>query len=120
MLRKECPSKIYKIRNRLVFRVSPERSELKGVAGLLSLALAVTFLADCANPSSIRVILRVSSVLDHENLYIFIQTAPSPEAIPLVAINLVKRLFECNSTTLQFNMDKREPIHQNCDIVAII
>ena len=66
----------------------------------------------------IRVILCVSSVGYDENLHIFIQSAACPETISLIAVNLVERLFELDTSPLQFYMHKRQSIDEYGNIVA--
>ena len=68
----------------------------------------------------IRVILCVGSVGYDENLHILIQSAACPKTIPLIAVNLVERLFELNPSSFQFYMHKRQSIDEYGHIVANI
>ena len=70
--------------------------------------------------SRVGVILGIGSVGYDENLHIFIQSAACPETIPLIAVNLVERLFELNSSSLQFYMHQRQTIDEYGYIVADI
>ena len=66
------------------------------------------------------VILGIGSVGYDENLHILIQSAACPETISLIAVNLVERLFELNTSSLQLYMHKRQTIDENRYIVASI
>ena len=64
------------------------------------------------------VILGVGSVGYDEYLNIFIQPAASPKTIPLIAVNLVERFFELNTSSLQLYMYKRQTIDEYGHIVS--
>ena len=64
------------------------------------------------------VILGIGSVGNDENLNIFVQSATCPKTIPLIAVNLVERLFELDTSTLQLDMHKRQTIDKYGHIVA--
>ena len=118
MLGKEGVCEVNQIIDGLVVAVCPERRELKRVACLLALALASLLLLDMVEAGGVGVILGVSSVGYDENLHILIQSAASPKTISLIAVNLVERLFELDTSPLQFYMHKRQTIDQYGYIVA--
>ena len=60
----------------------------------------------------------MGSIGDNENLHILIQAACRPEAVSLVALDLVKGFTYCNATAFQLHMDKGQTVHQNGHIVA--
>ena len=64
------------------------------------------------------VILGIGSVGYDEDLHIFIQSASCPETIPLIAVNLVERLFKLNPSSFQLYMHKRQTIDEYGHIVA--
>lgn len=66
------------------------------------------------------VVFCIRAVGDNENLYILIQTATSPKAVPLVTVDLVERLFDRHTAPLQFHMNQRQTVYQNRDIIAVI
>lgn len=68
----------------------------------------------------IGVVFRVRAVGDNENLHILIQPAASPKAIPLIAVDLIERLFDGHTAPLQFHMNQRQTVYQNRDIIAVI
>ena len=66
------------------------------------------------------VVFCIRAIGDNENLYILIQTATSPKAVPLVTVDLVERLFDGHTAPLQFHMNQRQTVYQNRDIIAVI
>ena len=66
------------------------------------------------------VVFCIRAVGDNENLYILIQTATSPKAVPLVTVDLVERLLDRHTAPLQLHMNQRQTVYQNRDIIAII
>ena len=100
MLGEEGLGEVHKVGNHLVIAVSPEGCKLKGIAGLLNLPLTVFLLSHRTDAGGIGIIFRMSTVADNENLHILVEPAPSPEAVPLVAVNLMKSLFQCYPAAL--------------------
>lgn len=68
----------------------------------------------------IGIILRICAVGDHEDLHEFIQSAGCPEAVPLIAIDLVKRFPNGNAPALQLDMDEWQTVDQHRHIIAIV
>ena len=68
----------------------------------------------------LRVIFGIGAVGYDENLHIFIKSAACPKTISLITVNLVECLFELNSSSLQFYMNKRQTIDENGNIIASI
>lgn len=66
------------------------------------------------------VIFRVRAIGDDENLHELIQPAGGPEAIPLIAVNLVERLPNGHTAAFQLNVNQRQTIDQHRHIIAII
>ena len=66
------------------------------------------------------VIFRVRAIGDDENLHELIQPAGCPEAIPLIAVNLVERLPNGHTAAFQLNVNQRQTIDQHRHIIAII
>ena len=91
---------VYKVRDNAVIRIRPERSELKAIAGFGLLVFLCFGILDMVETGGIGIILRICAVGDHENLHEFIQPAGRPEAIPLIAVNLVEGLPNGNAPTL--------------------
>ena len=89
---KEGPGKVDQIRNHAVIGICLETGELKAVAGLFLLLLAGLSVLYSIEASTIRIILGVRAITDHEDLDILKQTASSPERISLVTVDLVESL----------------------------
>ena len=70
--------------------------------------------------SGIGIVFRIRAVGDHENLHKFIQPAGCPEAVPLIAVDLVEGFPNGNAPALQFDMDQRQAVDQHRHIIAII
>ena len=120
MLREERASKIHEIRDEAVARIRPKRCELKTVARLLARpAPRRIHLADMARTRRIRIILRIRPVRNDENLHILIQPRARPEAVALVAVDLVERLANLHAAPLQLQMHERQAVDENRHIVAV-
>ena len=100
MLAEKGLGEVYKVRDNAVIRIRPERSELKAIAGFGLLGFLCFGILDMVETGGIGIILRICAVGDHENLHEFIQPAGRPEAIPLIAVNLVEGLPNGNAPTL--------------------
>ena len=53
------------------------------------------------------------TVGNHKNLHILIQPTARPEAVTLITVNLVERLFDRDTTPLQFHMDEGQTVFLN-------
>ena len=111
---------VYKVRDNAVVRIRPERSELKAIAGFGLLGFLRFGILDMVETGGIGIVLRIRAVGDHEDLHKFIQPAGCPEAIPLIAVDLVKRLPNGNAPALQLDMDQRQTVDQHRHIIAVI
>ena len=110
--------KIHQIRDRLIVGVRPIRSKFKTVGGLFAAVPGrFVLLPDVAVPGCVGIVLGVGAVGDDEDLHILVQPAPSPEADPLVAVDLVEGFFQRHAPAFQLHMDQRQAIHQNGHIV---
>ena len=67
----------------------------------------------------IAVVLRQRAIADHEQLHILKQTGTSPERFTLIAVNLIERLTQINTTALQFHMHHRQTVHQDRHVIPI-
>ena len=121
VLGEKCAGEIYQIRQNPVVGVGPERRKLKAVAGLfLPGGRARGSVLDGVAAGSVGVILGVRAIRNDENLYIVIQPAARPKAVPLVAVDLVERLPDSHAPAFQLDMDQRQTIHQNRDVITVI
>ena len=68
----------------------------------------------------IGIILRIRAVGDHEDLHEFIQPAGRPEAIPLIAVDLIEGFPNGNAPALQLDMDEWQTVDQHRHIIAIV
>ena len=121
VLGKECFRKINQVGNHLIVAVCPEGSKLKAVAGFLRLLFGrFAHFLDVAVSGGVGVILGMGSVGDNENLNILIQAARRPEAVSLVAFDLVKGFPDGNAPAFQLHMDKGQTVDENGHIIACI
>lgn len=120
MTREERPREIHQIRDQMILRVRPVASELKAIARLPAAAASCRrHLPDMAAARRIGIILRVRAVRDDENLHILIEPTARPETVPLIALDLLERLPELHAAPLQLDMDERETVDEDRDIVAV-
>ena len=120
MLCKECLGKVDQIRNDAVVGIRPKRGEFKAVAGLFLLCLMGIGIFDMVEPGGIGIVLGVGAVGDDEDLHKLIQTAGCPEAVPLIAVNLIESLADRHTPALQFDMYQRQAVDQDGHIIAIV
>ena len=121
MAGKERAGKVHQIGNDAVFPIRPKGRKFKAVACLFAaLSGRSGALFNVAVAGRVGVVFCVRAVGDNENLYILIQAAASPKAIPLIAVDLIERLFDGHTAPLQFHMNQRQTVYQNCDIIAVI
>ena len=71
-------------------------------------------------PGSVGVILGICTIGHHKNLHILKQARSRPEAVPLVAVDLVERLPDGHAPPLQFNMYHGQAVDQNRHIIAVV
>jgi len=64
------------------------------------------------------VVLGVGAIADDENLHILIQATSSPEAVSLISVYLVERLFELDAPSFEFDMNQGQTIDQNGNIIS--
>ena len=120
MPREKRPPKIHQVGNEAVARIRPIGRELKTVARLFAcLAPRRVHLADMACTRRIGIVLRIRPIRDHKNLDILVQPCARPEAVPLIATNLVERLTDLHTAPLQLQMHERQPVHEDRHIIAI-
>ena len=112
--------KVHKIGDNAVVRIRPERSELKAIAGFGLLGFLRFGILDMVETGGIGIILRICAVGDHEDLHEFIQPAGRPEAIPLIAVDLIEGFSNGNAPALQLDMDQRQAVDQHRHIIAIV
>ena len=108
---------VHQVRNHLVVPIRPEGGELKAVAGLLPLAFVLGGLFDVAVAGGVGVVLGVGAVGDHKDLHILIQPAGAPEAVPLVALDLVERLPDGHPPALKLHVDQGQAVDQNGHVI---
>ena len=72
-----------------------------------------------ARTRRIRIVLRIRPIRDHKNLDVLVQPRARPEAVPLIAANLVERLTNLHAAPLQLQMHERQPVHENRHVIAV-
>ena len=121
MAGKERAGKVHQVGNNAVFPIRPKGRKFKAVACLFAaLSGRSGALFNMAVAGRVGVVFCIRAIGDNENLYILIQTATSPKAVPLVTVDLVERLFDGHTAPLQFHMNQRQTVYQNRDIIAVI
>ncbi len=105
--------------DRLVVRVGPPARELEAVRGLLARPLAAGQLADVPVAGGVAVVLRQRAVADHEQLYVLEQPRVGPEAVALVAVDLVERLADVDTAALQLDVHHRQAVDEDRHVVAV-
>ena len=118
MLGEKRLCEIYQIGNDFVVPVRPEGGELKAVAGLFGFISSLALLFDVAAAGGVGIILRVGAVGDDENLDVFKKAACCPEAVALVALDLVERLADGHAAPLQLDMYQRQAVDKDSHVVA--
>ena len=112
--------KVDQVGDNAVIGISPERGELKAVAGFALFALAVFgFLANIV-ACGIGIILGVGAVGDDKDLHILKQTAARPEAVALIALDLVERLADGDAAAFELDMHHREAVDKHRHVIAVI
>ena len=110
---------VQQIGNDAVAAVGPVGSELKTVGSLhASFSGAVPAFPDMAEPGGVGIVFRVCAVGDDENLYIFVESRARPEAVPLVAVDLIESLPDGHAAAFQFHVNERQTVDQNRHVVA--
>ena len=95
MAGKERAGKVHQVGNNAVFPIRPKGRKFKAVACLFAaLSGRSGALFNMAVAGRVGVVFCIRAIGDNENLYILIQTATSPKAVPLVTVDLVERLFD--------------------------
>ena len=112
--------KVHEIGDNAVVGVRPEGGEFKAIAGFGLLGFLRFGILDMVETGGIGIILRICAVGDHEDLHEFIQPAGRPEAIPLIAVDLVEGFPNGNAPALQLDMDQRQAVDQHRHIIAVI
>ena len=120
MLRKKRLCKVYEISDRSIGMVCPPARKLEAITRFFSLfARSRLLLLDMGESCRIAVVLRMSSIGYDEELDIFKKSARCPEALSLIAIDLVECFLYSDSSSLELDMYERESIHEDSDIIAI-
>lgn len=118
MLGEKCLCEVYQIGNDFVVPIRPEGGELKAVAGLFGFVPSFALLFDVAAAGGVGIILRVGAVGDDENLDVFKKPACCPEAVALVALDLVERLADGHAAAFELDMYQRQAVDEDGHVVA--
>ena len=119
MLGKECLCEVNKVCNNSVVTICPIGSELKAIGSFLTVLFAgAVVLLDMARSGGIGIIFRECAIGDDKNLHILIKSRTCPEAVSLIAIDLVESFLDRNPTALQLHMNQRETVHKNGHVIS--
>ena len=120
MLCEKSLCKINQIWNHTVIGICPEAGKLKTVTGLGLTCSPFLMLLFRIPSGAVRIILCICTIGNDKNLNILIQSTSCPERVPLVTVNLIKRLTDGYTSAFQFNMHKRQTVYQYCNIIAVV
>ena len=73
-----------------------------------------------AGTGGVGVIFGVRSVGDYKNLHILKQPTASPEAVPLIPLDLVERFPDGYTPALQLHMDEGQTVDQDSHVIAVV
>ena len=68
----------------------------------------------------IAVIFGERAVGNHKNLHVLKETTSRPERLPLIAVDLIERLFDVHTTPLQFDMHKGKTVDQDGNVIPVV
>ena len=112
--------KIHQIRNDAVLCIRPEGGKLKAVAGFsLDTFPGGCRLPDMVETGAVGIILGIGAIGNDKNLHILKKPRGRPEALPLVAVDLVERLPDGDAPAFEFNMYHGQAVDQNRYIIAV-
>ncbi|MNQ79027.1 hypothetical protein D3C85_939570 [compost metagenome] len=117
MLGKEGLGEAHQLGDGLVKRVGPPTGERKAVGGFAFAALA-GLLLQVSVAYGIAVVFGQRAIADHEQLHVLEQATARPEAVALVAIDLVEGFADIHPAALELDMHHRQAIDQHCHIEA--
>src|SRR5699024_7756774 len=100
-------------------RIRPPRGELKGIRGLLLFRGPANLgLLDMLQPGGIRIVLCQRAIGNHEDLHVIEQGTAGPKRLATITSDLIERLLQWHSATLELNVHHRQTIHQNGYVIA--
>ena len=73
----------------------------------------------CRVAGGVGVVLRQRAVADHEQLDVLEQAGVGPEALALVAVDLVERLPDVDAAALELDVHQRQAVDQDRHVVAV-
>ena len=120
MLGEERRGEGHEIADGDVVGVGPPARELEAVGGLLAATVAALLLAEVVEARRVGVVLRVGAVADDEDLHILEQPAAAPEAVALVALDLVERLHDGLAAALELHVHERQAVDEDGHVVAVL
>ena len=74
---------------------------------------------DVLAAGGVGVVLRERAVADHEELDVLEQPGAGPEAVALVAVDLVERLADVDAAPLELDVHHRQAVDEDRDVVAV-
>ena len=119
-LGQECGGKVGEVRDRVIGSVGPPAGEFvgMGIGGGNFTATSHVF-SDVRETHGIGVVLGVRAVGDDEDLHVSEETISSMKGVALVAVDLVESLPQVFAATLEFNVDERQAVDQDGDVIAV-
>ena len=73
----------------------------------------------CWRRGGVGVVLGQRAVADHEQLHVLEQARAGPEAVALVAVDLVERLADVHAAALELDVHQRQAVDQDRHVVAV-
>ena len=72
-----------------------------------------------ADAGGVGVVLRERAVADHEELHVLEQAGAGPEAVALVAVDLVEGLADVHAAALELDVHHRQAVDEDRHVVAV-
>ncbi len=120
MLGEEGGGEGHQVEDGHIVSIGPPAGELEAVGSLLAAGLLAGSLPDGGKARGVGVVLGVGSVGDNEDLHVLVQAAAGPEAVALVALDLVEGLLDGNAAALELDVHERQAVHQYRHVVAVL
>ena len=102
-----------------VARVGPPARELEACSTSAACRAPPRLLGHVRVAGGVGVVLRLRAVADHEELDVLEQAGAGPEAVALVAVDLVERLADVHAAPLELDVHQRQAVDEDGDVVAV-
>lgn len=112
--------KINQIRDDTILRIRPKRGKLKAVAGFgLGAFPGSSRLPDMVEAGAVGIVFGIGAIGNDENLHVLKEPGGCPEAFPLIAVDLMKRLPNGDAPALKLYMHHGQAVDQHRYIITV-